>query len=149
MDPVDATGPMRLVLCAFPNDAAALAAGREAVRGRLAACAQRLPVRSTYWWEGRIEEAEEVLVLFKTAPKRVGALFRHLATHHPYRVPEIVEVDIARAHEPYLRYLADTIDADAPPPPLGGGKAPTRPGSRRARAAPSPGRTRARPRRRY
>jgi periplasmic divalent cation tolerance protein len=143
MDPADATGPMRIVLCAFPTDGEAAEASRAALRGRLAACAQRVPIQSSYWWKGRIEEAAEVLVLFKTAPKRVGALFRLLASHHPYQVPEIVEIDVPRAHGPYLRYLAETLDAHAPPPPLGGGRRPTRRGSRRGPGARRPGRTRA------
>ena len=119
MDPSDATGPMRLVLCAFPSDAVAARTSRAAIGGRLAACAQRWPIQSTYWWEGKVEEAGEVLVVFKTAPKRVGALFQLLATHHPYKVPEILEVDVPRVHEGYLRYLSETIDSHAPPPPLG------------------------------
>ena len=148
MDPVDATGPMRLVLCAFPSAPVAARVSRSALGRRLAACAQRIPVASTYWWRGRIEEASETLVVFKTAPKRVGALFQFLARHHPYEVPEIVELDVPRAHPPYLAYLAETVDAHAPPPPLGGGRPITRPGSRRGREARRPGRTRGRPLRR-
>jgi len=144
MDPVDAVGPMRIVLCAFPTDASAARASRGAVEARLAACAQRVPVESSYWWHGKLEDASEVLVLFKTAPKRVGGLFRFLAAHHPYQVPEIVEIDVPRAHAPYLRYLSDTLDPDAPPPPLGGGRSPIRRGSPRGRAARRPGRTRGR-----
>ena len=153
MDPVDATGPMRLVLCAFPDEASARAAVDRALSARLAACAQRHPVDSTYWWKGRIEAQQEVVVVFKTAPKRVGALFRQLAEGHPYEVPEILELDVPRVHVPYLTYLAETIDRDAAPLPLGGGllpvgrAGPRRPGSRRVRGVPRPGRTRARPRR--
>jgi len=146
MDPVDATGPMRLVLCAFPADGTASRVARSVLDRRLAACAQELSVRSQYWWKGRIEGADETLVVFKTVPKRVGALFRFLAGSHPYEVPEILELDVPRVHPPYLAYLASTIDADAPPMPLGGGRPPAR--RRRAvrpgRAVRAPGRTRAR-----
>ncbi|MGI0132767.1 MAG: divalent-cation tolerance protein CutA [Thermoplasmata archaeon] len=153
MDPADATGPMRLVLCAFPDDASARTAIGRALTSRLAACAQRHPIASMYWWRGRIETAAEVVVVFKTVPKRVGALFRQLAEGHPHDVPEIVEIDVPRVHAPYLAYLAATIDADAPPPPLGGGspsggrRTPRRPGSRRGRGARRPARTRGRRRR--
>jgi periplasmic divalent cation tolerance protein len=150
LDPVDATGPMRLVLTAFPSEAAANRAIESVLRARLAACAQATAVRSRYWWKGRLRAEDEVVVVFKTVPKRVGALFRHLGEHHPYDVPEVIEIDVPRVHPPYLAYLADTLDADSPPPPLGGGRArPTRPAARRARGAPRLGRTRARPRHRY
>jgi len=148
MDPVDATGPMRLVLCAFPDDGRAEAVVEEVLRSRLAACASSTAIASRYWWKGTIESASERLLIFKTVPKRVGALFRLLAERHPYDVPEIIELDVPRVNDPYLAYLASTIDADAPPLPLGGGRAvgrrATRRVSRRGRGARPPGRTRAR-----
>jgi periplasmic divalent cation tolerance protein len=149
MDPVEATGPMRLVLTAFPSEAAADRAVRTVLTARLAACAQSTSIRSRFWWKGRIRSEDEVLVVFKTVPKRVGALFRRLAELHPYDVPEMIELDVPRVHPPYLAYLAATLDADSPPPPLGGGSPPVRRrGGPRARGDPRPGRTRApRPRR--
>ncbi|NNN17969.1 MAG: divalent-cation tolerance protein CutA [Thermoplasmata archaeon] len=143
IDPPDARGPMRLVLTTYPDRAAAVAQIEAALERRLAACASIFAVDSRFRWKGRIETSSETMVLFKTAPKRVGALFRLLKDGHPYEVPEIVELDVPRAHPGFLEYLAQEIDPDAPPPPLGGG--PTRRGGPRARGARSLGRTRARP----
>ncbi|MCI4360902.1 MAG: divalent-cation tolerance protein CutA [Thermoplasmata archaeon] len=151
MDPVNATGPMRLVLCAFPDDARAEAIVQGVLEEQLAACVSSIAIRSRYSWKGSIESTAERLLLFKTVPKHVGALFRYLEKRHPYDVPEIIEIDVPRVNDPYLSYLAETIDADAPPFPLGGGRAPTRTarrrGSRRARAVRPPARTPARHRR--
>jgi periplasmic divalent cation tolerance protein len=145
LDPARAVGPMRLVLTTYPSREAALEAVDSALTAGLAACANVVPAHSRYWWKGRIESADEALVLFKTVPKRVGALFRHLETTHPYEAPEIAEVDVSRVGSAYLRYLAETLDPASPPPPLGGG--PTRREAPRGRGARSPARTRA-PRRR-
>jgi periplasmic divalent cation tolerance protein len=150
MDPVDATGPMRLVVTTFPSEAAAERAVRAILGARLAACAQSTPVRSRYWWKGRLRTEDEVLVVFKTVPKRVGGLFRRIAELHPYDVPEVIEIDVPRVHPPYLAYLAETLDADSAPPPLGGGSPPARRrGGPRARGVRRPGRTRARRPRQY
>ena len=150
--PLDAAatpGPMRVVLCAFPTESDAERACREAVARRFAACAQRIPIRSTYWWHGEVESSDEVLVLFKTLPKQVGALFRRLKASHPYEVPEIVELDVLRADSGYLAYLFDAVGGGAPPYPLGDDPvAATRPGSRRGRGARRPRGTRAPPRHR-
>jgi len=146
LDPVRAVGPARLVISSYPSRDAARAAVRGAVEARLAACGTVLDAASQYWWQGRVVEATEAVVLFKTVPKRVGALFAYLRAHHPYEVPEILEVDLPRVDDGYLRYLARTIDTDAPPPPLGGGA--TRRAAPRARAARPLGRTRAPHRRR-
>ncbi|MCI4368311.1 MAG: divalent-cation tolerance protein CutA [Thermoplasmata archaeon] len=147
LDPVDATGPMRVVLCAFPDPRVARRIISGVLERRLAACANEIAIRSTFLWKGRVEETDEVLVLFKTVPKRVGELFRYLGEEHPYEVPEVIELDVPRVNRTYLTYLGRTIDSSPPPPPLGGGVARStgalRPGSRRARGARRPGRTRA------
>jgi periplasmic divalent cation tolerance protein len=143
MDRAVAIGPMRIVLTTFPDRATAQRLSHTALLRRLAACVQLVPVESTYHWKGRIEASSEWLAIFKTAPKRVGALFRYLAEAHPYDVPEIAEIDVPRVHVPYLRYLSATVDLNAPPPPLGGGRPPLkRRGSRRGPEAPRPARTR-------
>jgi len=145
VEPARATGPMRLVLSAYPTERSAQAAISAALRQRLVACASALSQRSTFVWNGRRETADEVLVIFKTAPKTVGALFRFLAETHPYEVPEIVEVDVLRAEPAYLGWLSGWVDPSsaATPPRL-----PTRPAGRPGRGARAPGRTPAQPRRR-
>ena len=141
MDPVRAVGPMRLVVTTYPSREAALAAIETALGAHLAACANVVPVSSRYWWKGKRETAEEALVVFKTVPKRVGALFRLLEESHPYEVPEIAEVDVPRVGGAYLRYLSETLDPVAP----GARRRPAlrRRGGPRARGARHPGRTRA------
>jgi periplasmic divalent cation tolerance protein len=144
VEPARATGPMRLVLSAYPTAAAARRAAEGAVERRLAACASALVQRSTYLWNGRRETADEVLVVFKTAPKTVGALFRYLAARHPYKVPEIAEVDVLRVEPSYLAWLSGLVDPSSARAP---GLAPRRPAGRRGREARAPARTRAPPRR--
>ncbi|MGA7476947.1 MAG: divalent-cation tolerance protein CutA [Thermoplasmata archaeon] len=141
VEPARAAGPMRLVVTTYPSRETALDAVESVLRAGLAACANIVPADSRYWWKGRLESADESLVLFKTTPKRVGALFRHLETNHPYDVPEIAEVDVPRVGNAYLEYLVTTVDPGSLPPLTGGG--PTRRGARRARGARSPVRTRA------
>ncbi len=143
IEPARAVGPMRLVLSAFPSEAIARRAAEGAVDRRLAACASELAQTSSFVWRGRRERVREVLVVFKTAPKTVGALLRFLAEHHPYDVPELVELDVARADERYLAWLTGTVD----PASRGRPARPRRPGGRRGRGARAPARTRERPRR--
>lgn len=146
LDPSRSTGPMRVVFTTYPSREAALAAVEVVLGDGLAACASIVPAHSRYWWNGRLESSDESLVLFKTVPKRVGALFRHLESNHPYEVPEVAELDVPRVGNAYLRYLAATLDPDSPPPPMGGG--PTRRGAPRDRGARGLQRTRAPHRRR-
>ncbi|MGA7922963.1 MAG: divalent-cation tolerance protein CutA [Thermoplasmata archaeon] len=115
MDPTEAVGPMRLVLTALPDEPTARRISRGALDLRLAACVNRWPIASAYWWKGQIEDAIEVIALFKTTPKRVGALVEYLGQEHPYDVPEIVELDVGRVHPPYLTYLVSVLGTDGHP----------------------------------
>jgi periplasmic divalent cation tolerance protein len=141
-DPEWARGPMRLVLTTYPNRERALAAVAGALSRRLAACGNVVPIDSRYWWKGAIVTESEALVLLKTVPKRVGALFRYLADDHPYAVPEVVELDVPRVVPGYLAYLTETLDRASLPPRRG--LEATRSGARRGRGARRPARTRAR-----
>jgi periplasmic divalent cation tolerance protein len=144
-DPVRAVGPARLVVSTYPSREAALSAVETVVTRRLAACGNVVAVESRYWWKGCTEAQSEALVLFKTVPKKVGALFAFLGRTHPYDVPEIVELDVPRIEPRYLAYLSETLGV--PAPMRGGRRRATRRAAPRARGARAPARTRA-PRRR-
>jgi len=146
VEPARAAGPMRVVLSAYPSREAALGAVEGALQARLIACASLLPTESRYWWNGKVESANEVLVLFKTVPKLVGGLFRYVRETHPYRVPEVVEIDVPRVEPAYLAYLEDTLDPSSAAPPRRGHA--TRRAGPRAPAVRHPRRTRGTPRRR-
>ena len=148
-EPARAVGPMRIVMTNLPESTASDRIVRGAVEQHLAACANSIPIRSRYWWKGRIEESREVLVLFKTSPKKVGALFRYLQKRHPYEVPEIVELDVPRVARSYLDWILDAVET-----PGARTRTPRRPsarrrGSPRGRGAHRPGRTRGPPPRQY
>jgi periplasmic divalent cation tolerance protein len=73
-----------------------------AVAGRLAACAQvGGPLDSSYWWEGRVETAQEWSVQFKTSADRVEALVDHVRAAHPYDVPEIIVTSVGSGNPAY------------------------------------------------
>jgi periplasmic divalent cation tolerance protein len=83
---------------------------RIVVEERLAACANILaPCRSVYRWQGKIEEAEEVPALFKTAAATAGALTERIAALHSYEVPAAVVWPIGDA----LRDYALWVDRDS------------------------------------
>jgi periplasmic divalent cation tolerance protein len=78
------------------------------VEKRLAACAQVIgPIRSTYWWKGKIEEADEWLCLMKTRTDLYKQLEKTLRAIHPYEVPEITAVGLVEGIESYLRWIEE------------------------------------------
>jgi periplasmic divalent cation tolerance protein len=78
---------------------------RAVVGKRLAACGQIIgPIRSTYWWQGQIEEAEEWQCLFKTVAGAYSDLERTILDRHPYDVAEIIAMPVSLCSAPYLEW---------------------------------------------
>ena len=98
-----------LVLSTFPDAATARRIGHELVEQRCAACANILPpIESIYWWEKKVENAHETLVLFKTTAERYAALETALKQLHPYEVPEIIALSVAQGLPDYLRWVSES-----------------------------------------
>jgi len=100
--------PAQLVYVTAPSQAEAESLARLAVEGRLAACANILPgMRSLYWWQGKLEQADEVVLLLKTTREQAPALTEALTRAHSYDCPCVVAVDIDSGNPDFLRWIAD------------------------------------------
>ena len=92
--------------CPDPATAERLAA--ILVSERLAACVNVLPgVRSTYLWQGKLEQEDEVLLVIKTTRARYPALQARLPAVHPYELPELVAVEAVEGLPAYLQWVAE------------------------------------------
>lgn len=97
-----------LVYVTAPNQAEAESLARVAVEGRLAACANILPgMRSLYWWRGRLEQADECVLILKTTEALVPALTEALTRAHSYECPCVVALPIAAGNPDFLRWIED------------------------------------------
>ena len=78
----------------------------QVVRSRLAACASTIPtVRSTYWWEGKLMNEEESLLLIKTTSDKFNSLEETIRRIHSYKVPEIIAIPVCNGFPPYLEWV--------------------------------------------
>ena len=83
------------------------------VERRLAACAQISAIDSVYRWQGRIEQAPEYRVLFKTHAECCAELEAAIRAMHSYELPAIHAIATAQAYAPY----AEWVDASTRPEP--------------------------------
>ena len=96
-----------LVLVTAPDLKTARALARSALRARLAACANLVPrIESHYWWQGKIEDGAEVLILFKTRRRSLAALEKLVLKEHPYDTPEFLVLPLRAGNARYLEWLA-------------------------------------------
>ncbi len=95
-----------LVISTFPDAETARRIAHELVMEKLAACANLTPpVQSIYRWKGKLEEAAETMVFFKTPTARFEEFQVKLRSLHPYEVPEIIALRIADGLPDYLRWV--------------------------------------------
>jgi len=87
------------------EEASKIAAGL--VEKRLAACVQVVgPIRSTFWWEGRVQDAEEFLLLCKVPEERLEEATSLIEELHSYDVPEVLAFEVAHGSRSYLDWVA-------------------------------------------
>ena len=95
-----------MVLLTAPDSHTAERLARALVEERLAACVNTIPgVRSFYRWEGRLEDADELLLVVKTRADRTAALAARVRELHPYALPEVLELAAAGGSAEYLAWV--------------------------------------------
>lgn len=96
---------MKVVLCTAPVESAETLAST-LVAERLAACVNvHRDVSSVYRWEGKVETQREAMLVVKTSDAALDRLVARIAAIHPYSVPEIVALDVARVNAKYLEWV--------------------------------------------
>lgn len=95
-----------LILCTCPTVEVAEQIAQTLVGEQLVACVNILPgVRSVYQWQGKVETAQEHLLLIKSQQVLYPAIELAIKAMHPYEVPEIIAVAIDRGSAEYLKWI--------------------------------------------
>ncbi len=95
-----------VVMVTTSNQDEAAKIAEHVVSARLAACVSTIPtVRSIYWWEGKIVNDQESLVLIKTTSDKYPSLQATIQTLHSYKVPEIIAIPVVEGLPPYLEWV--------------------------------------------
>jgi periplasmic divalent cation tolerance protein len=87
--------------------AEALRIGRAVVEARLAACANVIDgMRSLYWWQGKLEESTEAVLILKTTDDRLSALIAEVKALHAYDCPCIEALPVVAGYSAFLDWVA-------------------------------------------
>lgn len=102
-----------IVYSTTPSEQVAKQISKAIVQARLAACVNILPgVSSVYWWDDKVNESQEHMLIIKTRNELMPTLTELIRKEHPYDVPEIVAHPITAGSQDYLNWItASTRDA--------------------------------------
>ena len=81
--------------------------GKALVSNRLAACVNIIDnMHSMYWWEGEIQNDNEVILIAKTRESLVPELIDKVKSMHSYDCPCIVSLPILDGNKAFLEWIA-------------------------------------------
>jgi periplasmic divalent cation tolerance protein len=95
-----------IVYTTWPSIVEAEKAGRAIVERRLAACVNILPgMISHYWWQGKIERAEEAVMIVKTRASLAEAVRLVVKELHSYTTPAVMVLPVETADPAYQAWI--------------------------------------------
>jgi len=97
-----------IIVSTYPNKKSITKIANELVQNKIVACVNITKISSIYSWQGKIENASEYLVSFKTTQKNKKSLKEKIKASHPYDIPEIAEINIMSINKSYLKWLVES-----------------------------------------
>lgn len=99
----------RVLYITCPNIQEAEKIARILVNNKVAACVNIVPnIKSIYYWQEKVEESNEVLLIIKTIEENLEKLEEIVKNYHSYTVPEIISWSIKSGNVEYLQWMIDT-----------------------------------------
>jgi periplasmic divalent cation tolerance protein len=95
-----------LLYTTYPSVVEASQAGRKLVEAGLAACVNVIPgMRSIYRWQGKVEEADEAVMIVKTRRSLAERAIAAVKAGHSYDTPAALVLPILGGSQPYIDWL--------------------------------------------
>jgi periplasmic divalent cation tolerance protein len=99
-----------IVLVTTANKVEAEKIAQKLLKERLIACANILnPVTSFFFWSGKIDKAEECLMVMKSRRDLFAELAECLKGLHSYEVPEVLAIPIVEGSAAYLAWMGEVL----------------------------------------
>ena len=102
------------IISTFPSEESLRQIAMEVVANRkICACVNYMKVKSLYKWQGKIEDCEESLAIFKTTIQHSEELKAEIKARHPYEIPEVVELVMDDISDSYLTWMVKSTNSGA------------------------------------
>ena len=102
-----------LIYMTTSNREEAKTIGKILVEKRLAACVNIIDgMTSMYWWQGKVQEDQEVVLIAKTRKTHVTKLIETVKACHGYDCPCIIELPIQSGNPAFLKWMEEETQQD-------------------------------------
>jgi periplasmic divalent cation tolerance protein len=99
-----------VVLVTASSEAEGLRLKKVLLEKRKAACVNIISgVESHFWWKGKVDIADEVLLIIKTKVAAVDDIIRLVKEAHSYQIPEIIALPVIAGNEDYLKWVDEEV----------------------------------------
>lgn len=100
-----------IVFCTVPDMETAENISHHLVKEKKAACCNIISaIRSIYFWENKVQQDGEQLLIIKTREDRFESLQMRIRELHPYSVPEIIAIPIIHGNPEYLNWVNENVE---------------------------------------
>lgn len=80
------------------------------LEGKKVACVNIIDkVSSHFWWEGKLDSAQENLLIAKTRASLLSEIIELVKKTHSYDIPEIIALPIIGGNQDYLEWLEQSV----------------------------------------
>ena len=82
----------------------AIKISKHLLKKRLIACSNIFPIKSMYWWNKKIVNDNEIVILAKTTNKNYEKIKKEVKKLHSYDIPCILKINI-KANKEYEKWV--------------------------------------------
>lgn len=98
-----------IIYVTHPNKEEAERIALYLLENKMITCVNYLPIESTYWWKGKLENSHEIVTLLKTKKDNWDKVKSEIEKIHPYETPCIIKFDV-EANDSYESWIkSETI----------------------------------------
>ena len=95
-----------VIFITAPSTEEARQISKRLLQQKKAACVNIIPkVNSLFWWENKIDSAEESLLVVKTKTSAIPDIIKLVKEEHSDTVPEIIALPIIDGNQDYLKWI--------------------------------------------
>ena len=99
---------MIFIYTTYSNENEAEKIAKILLEKKMIACANIFPIKSLYWWKGKIESSGEFVLIAKAIEDSFNMIKKEVENIHSYKIPCIIKLRI-EPNEKYLCWLLNSL----------------------------------------